>query len=156
MIAMRERNAGVIRRRHDGRNARHDFKWEFSPPRALRLPRRRDQNIRVAALEPHDVLPSRARAMHEFGDLLLRKLRAFAARNDFRRRLCEPEQFGIHQHVINDHVRAPEQFRAAQREQASIARPRADEFDNLPLLVVRKAAGQHVCRPITDSQQGQD
>jgi hypothetical protein len=24
------------------------------------------------------------------------------------------------------------------------------------LLVVRKAAGQHVCRPITESQQGQD
>ena len=53
----------------------------------------------------------------------------FAARNEFGGRRREPEQFRIDQHIVDDHVGAPEQFRAAQREQARVARPRADEIN---------------------------
>ncbi len=42
---------------------------------------------------------------------------------------AQPEQLGVHERVVEDHVGAPEQFRAAQREQARVARPGPDEID---------------------------
>jgi hypothetical protein len=57
------------------------------------------------------------------------KFRPFATRNDFRIRACEPEQDRIDEQIINDRVRTPEQFRAAQREQARVARPGTDEIN---------------------------
>ena len=54
---------------------------------------------------------------------------AFAAVDDLGRLRRQPQQIGIHQRVIDDHVRAPEQFRAAQREQSRVARPGADQIN---------------------------
>ena len=129
MVAVRERNTGVIRRGDDGRNARHDFKLDFRRRECLGFFRAATKNVRIAALEPHDSFSFARFFDDQVVDLFLRKICALAARNDFRLRAREPEQNRIHEQVINDHVRAPEQFRAAQREQARVARPGADEIN---------------------------
>ena len=53
-IAMRERDTGIIRRGHDRRNAGHDFKRNFRRGEFLGFLAATAENVRVAALEPHD------------------------------------------------------------------------------------------------------
>ena len=132
MLAVRERNARVIRRRHDGRNAGHDFERDFFRRELLGFLAAATENERVAALEPHDGFALAGAGEHEFGELFLREAAValvVAARNDFGGRRGEPQQFGIDQHVADDHFGEPEQFRAAQREQAGVARPRAHQIN---------------------------
>jgi hypothetical protein len=38
--------------------------------------------------------------------------------------------FRVHQHVADDHFGAPQQFRAAQREQAGVTGAGPDEINN--------------------------
>ena len=54
MIAVRERNARVVRRSHDGGNAGHDFEMDFRRREFLGLFAAAPENVGVAALEAHD------------------------------------------------------------------------------------------------------
>ena len=77
-------------------------------------------------------MPSRALATSNVVQFILRNgvvLGTFAGVNDFGGLGREPEQFAVDQGVINDDIGAAEQFRAAQSEQAGIARPRADQIN---------------------------
>jgi hypothetical protein len=129
MLAMGEGNAGVIRRRHDRRNAGHHFKTDFRRRERLGFLAAAPENVRIAALEPHDAFAFARPGDEQRGDFLLRHGHVFAARDEFGGRRRQPEQVGIHQRVVEHHVGAPEQFRAAQREQARVARPGADEIN---------------------------
>ena len=80
------------------------------------------------------------------GDFLLRHRHVVAARNQFRGRRRETEQFGIGERVEDHHVGAAEQFRAAQREQPRVARPGPDEINH--------AIGFHAQSLCAESRQG--
>ena len=56
-------------------------------------------------------------------------LGALATVDDFGGLRRETEEIGIHEGVIDDDVRAAEEFRAAHRQQARITRARADEIN---------------------------
>ena len=128
--AVREGNAGVIRRRHHGRNAGHDFKGNFRCREGLGFLAAPAKNVGVAALEPHDAFARAGSGDEQRGDFLLRHGHVFAAGDEFGGRRRQPEQVGVHERVVEHHIGAPEQFRAAQREQTRVARPRADEMDS--------------------------
>jgi len=53
----------------------------------------------------------------------------FLPRDELSGQRRQAERIGIHERVVKDHVGAAEQFRAAQREQARVARPGPDEID---------------------------
>ena len=72
MRAVRERNARVIRRGHDGRNARHDFERNFFRRERLGFLAAAAENERVAALEPHDGFAFSGPGDDERGDFRLR------------------------------------------------------------------------------------
>ena len=99
------------------------------------------EDVRVAALEPDDAFARARPGDEQRGDFLLRHGHVFAARNQFGGRRREAEQFGIGERVIDHHVGAAEQFRAAQREQPRVARPGADE--------INRATGFHAHSLIT-------
>src|SRR5882724_10088748 len=115
IIAMGQRNAGIIWRRCDRRNAGHNFKRNFRRRKLLRLFAPTAKDVRVAAFEPDDGF-----AFLRFGDqqsvqFVLRDgvvVGAFAAVNNFNRLRGESQQIRIDQRVIDHNIGAREQFRA--------------------------------------------
>ena len=129
MLAVGEGNASVIRRGHDGRDAGHDFKGNFSRRQRLGFLAAPAENVGIAALEPDDTFAFTRPGDEQCRDFLLRHRHVFAAGNELDGWRCEPEQLRVDECVIEHHVGAPEQFRAAQRQQPRVARPGPDEIN---------------------------
>ena len=138
---MRDRNARVIRRRDDGRNARHHFKWNLRRRQSLCFLAAATENVGIAALEPDDAFARARPGDEQRGDFVLRHRHVFSARDEFGGRRREAEQGGIDERVVEHHVGVPEQFRAAQREQPRVARTGPDE--------IHRAIGFHAHSLIT-------
>ena len=136
---MRHGNAGIRRRGDARRHARNDLERNPRRGERLRLFASAAEHERIAAFEPHDALAF-ARELHEQRvDLVLPRRLARAAafadvvQLDGRRAVRDRrqrEQRRIRERVVDDRVAGDEQLAAAQREQAGIARARADEIDD--------------------------
>ena len=110
------------------------------------------EHERVPALEPHDVLARTGHADQQFADLFLRQgvMRTALGHADQLRiaaRKCEDRR--VDQSVMDDHPRALDQPRSAQRQEIGIARSRADEIDGSGLCHVCKMRG---ARPLRQSE----
>ena len=133
MIPVGEGNARVIRRRHHGGNPGDDFKRNFFLGQPLGFLAAPAENIRIAAFQPHHVFAGFGAIHHQLRKLLLGETAialVVAACDDFRAGRREPQQFRIDQHVANDHFRAPEQFRSAQRQQTRVAGAGPDQINS--------------------------
>ena len=136
MLAVREGNARVIRRGDDRRNARHDFEMDFRRRQRLGFFAAAAENERIAALEPDDAFAFARFGDAARGDFLLRHLHVVCRAKSTRRMAGEAEQVRVDERVVENHVGAAEQFRAAQRKQARVARSGPDKI-NVPLDFTR-------------------
>src|SRR5258706_120149 len=71
VLAMRERNARVIRPGHHRRNAGHDLEGNFRRRKFLRFLATAPEDVGIAALEPHDAFAFTSLGNHQRGQLLL-------------------------------------------------------------------------------------
>ena len=71
MVAVRERDARVICRRHHRGNAGHDLERDFFRREHFGFLAATTEDKRVAAFEPHDGLALAGAGEHEFGELFL-------------------------------------------------------------------------------------
>lgn len=141
VVAMRERDARVIRRGRDGRHARHDLEGNFGLHQRLRLLAPATEDVGIATFEPHDAFARARLGDHQCVELFLGNVLSFAARNQFAARAGVPEQCRVDQQIVNDHVGALQQIRAAQREQSRIARARAHQIYRASFRHRREGSG---------------
>ena len=87
------------------------------------------ENVRIAALEPHDAFAFARPGHEQRGDFLLRHGHVFAAGDKFGGWRRQPEQVGIYERVVEHHVGAPEQLRTAQRKQTCITGTGPDKIN---------------------------
>src|SRR4029453_4040112 len=126
------RNTGVGRHRDSGANAGNDLERDFSTSQRLRLFPAATKNERIAALEPH-TLVTKAGVVDEYSvdfflsDAMASRLLADKNPDGRGRRLFE--KLKVHQLIVNNHLSAVQQLQPADRDQARISRPRADEIN---------------------------
>jgi hypothetical protein len=133
VVAVGEGDAGVIRHGgDDGGDAGDDFDGHARRREFLRLLCAPAENVGIAALESDDGLAGAGAVNEELVQLCLwHGLRTFelAPANSLGARRGQAGERRIDQPVVHDHVGAPEQFRAAQREQTGVARTRANKIN---------------------------
>ena len=132
VIAMSDRNPRVIRSRHDRTDTRNDFKCDARLLQFRRFFGATAEHIWVSPFQPNDAFAFARFRDQQFVELFLGQcvlLSALAAVYDlcFPRR--QPQQIGIHERVVNDHIGARQQFRAAQGQQAGVARAGANQIN---------------------------
>ena len=129
MVAVCERNAGVVQAGDDGRDAGHDFEGNFRRRQFTGFLAPAAEDVGIATLEPHDAFALARLGDDERGQIFLRDFVAIAARDEFGLRPGEPEQGAVDEQVVNDHIRATEQFGPAQRQQAGITGAGSDQIN---------------------------
>ena len=130
---MRHRNARVSRRCHRRADTRHFLERQSFHDQCLRFLAAAPENIRVTALEPHHALAFLRFGHQQRVDLVLLQFvtrAALAGVNNLRLRRTPAQQRRIRQVVIDHHLRLPQTFRAAQRQQSRIARTCANQINN--------------------------
>ena len=118
----------------------------FRRRQRLRLLAAAAEDVGIAALEADDAFARARPGDEQRGDFVLRHRHVVAARDEFGGRRREAEQGGVDERVVKHHVGAAEQFRAAQREQARVARPGADK--------INRAIGFHAQSLFAEGRQG--
>ena len=133
MVAMRERDARAVGSGNDRRNPWHHFKRDARAGELLGFLAPAAEDVGITAFESHDAFACARPGDEQLVEFVLRNrmvLGAFAAVNDLGGLRRQAQQVRIHQRVIDHHVGAREQFGAAQREQARVARPGAHQIDH--------------------------
>jgi hypothetical protein len=135
--AVCHRDAGVRRRRDPGRHAGHDLERDPCGGERLRFLAAASEHERIAPLQPHHAL-ALATQLHEerIDRLLAGRVGAATALADLEHRhawihaACRTHDRRIGQRIGGDDVAARQQVATAHRDEARIARPRADEVDD--------------------------
>src|SRR5262245_30263736 len=125
-------DTGVSRHCHCGANTRDNLVRDLSISQRLRLFAAATKNDWIAPLEPHD-LAAKPGVVNEcsvdffLSDAMAAGLLADKNPRGCRRRLFE--EFHVHQLIVNDNLSAVQQLQTADRYQAHIPRPRANEIN---------------------------
>ena len=117
-----------VRRGHSG----HHLELDAGGAQLERLLPAAAEDERVAALQPNHALTAAAELHQEGVGLLLReRLEAgpLAGEVQLGARRGHRHHPWIHQGVVDERIAAPQELGAAQREEAGIARARADQID---------------------------
>ena len=132
MIPMRDRDAGIVRPRVEGRHAGHHLESHLCRRQFLCLLAAAAKDVGIAALEPHDRLARLGLGHEQLVELLLWNGMgggALAAINHLGGLGREPEQLRVHQGVIDQHLGAPDQLSSPTREQPRITRSGTHEIN---------------------------
>ena len=129
MIAVRDGDARVVRRGDKGGNARHHLEGNLRRREFLGLLAAPSENVRVAALQPHDGLAFLRFRDEQLVQLLLRDGvggSALAPVDELGGLGREAEQILIDECVIDHDIRASEQLGSTPGKQPHVARPRSN------------------------------
>ena len=129
---MGERDAGIIRRCHDGRNAGDDLERNFFCHERLGFFAAAPKNKRVAALEPNDAQAASAPIDQQRADFFLRVsvVRFLLADIEtFRPRRREIEKVRARKVVVENRIGLSEKTPGLERNQFRIARPGTHQVD---------------------------
>ncbi len=127
--AVRNRNAGQLRRGHGGRHTRNDLARDSRPRQLQRFLSATAEHEGVATLQPHDALALSRRPDHQPVNRFLPDARAAGAfANTEALGVGQPAQcLGIDQRVVEHQVGFLDALQPANGPELRVARPCANE-----------------------------